>query len=176
MLRRKWYAIHTYSGHEDKVKLNIEKRAENLGISDQINQVIVPKQLEVKRNKDGDKQEVQRKVFPGYVLVEMTMTDEAWHLIKSTSGVTGFISSEDKPVSLRNSEIRAILDSLDDSKAKPVSKWSVGEVVRIKDGPFMEFTGRIDEIMLSKEKVKVITTFFEREMPVEVGFSEIERI
>ena len=175
MRNRNWYALHTYSGHEDNVKLNIEKRAEMLGMIDQVFEVLVPKQTESK-HKDGKKQEIQKKVFPGYVLVDMVLSDDVWHLIKDTSGVIGFVSSGDKPVPLKRREVQAILDTLKNNEAKPVPKWQVGEVVRINDGPFADFSGRIEEILLQKEKVKILVEFFGRDTPVELKYDQIEKI
>lgn len=175
MRNRNWYALHTYSGHEDKVKLNIEKRAEMLGMIDQVFEVLVPKQTESK-HKDGKKQDIQKKVFPGYVLVDMVLSDDVWHLIKDTSGVIGFVSSGDKPVPLKRREVQAILDTLKNNESKPVPKWQVGEVVRINDGPFADFSGRIEEILLQKEKVKILVEFFGRDTPVELKYDQIEKI
>lgn len=175
MRNRNWYALHTYSGHEDKVKLNIEKRAEMLGMSNQIFEVLVPKQAEVK-HKDGKKHELLKKVFPGYVLVDMTLTDDAWHLIRNTSGVIGFVSSGDKPVPLKQREVQKILDTLKENEAKPTPKWQVGEVIRISDGPFADFSGKVEEILIQKEKVRVLVEFFGRDTPVELEYNQIEKI
>lgn len=177
-MQRHWYAVHTYSGHENKVKLNIEKRADTMGIKHKVNRVLVPTDTEVRTQTDGKKREVQRKVFPGYVLVDMVLDDETWYLIKSTTGVTGFVSSGNKPVPLQDKEVRDILDALDPNKTgnRPKRIWEKNQVVRVNSGPFADFTGKIEEVNDQKQKVKVMISLFGRDTPVELDFNQIEKI
>ncbi len=175
MSEKQWYAVHTYSGHENKVKTNIERRAESMNLKDKIFRIVVPTEAEL-RTRGGKRQEVQRKVFPGYVLIEMILDDQTWHLVKSTTGVTGFVSSGNKPVPLQDKEIQAILDAIEAPDRKPKVKWSKDEVVRVVSGPFAEFTGKIEEVNVQKEKLKVLISIFGRDTPVELDFGQVERL
>ena len=175
MSRRQWYAVHTYSGHENKVKENLERRAETLNLTDRFFRVLVPTELEVTK-KDGKRREIKRKIFPGYVLVEMILDESTWHLVRGTSGVTGFVSSGTQPIPLEQSEIDDILRALESPEAKPRVKWAVDEVIRVKDGPFTDFTGKIEEINVEKEKLKVLISIFGRDTPVELEFDQVEKI
>src|SRR5215218_948059 len=149
---RSWYAVHTYSGHENKVKTNIERRADSLGLRDKISRILVPVEEET-RNRGGRRTTIKRKVFPGYVLIEMELDDQTWYLVKNTIGVTGFVSSGNKPVPIQQSEISTILESLEGGAIKAKPTWQKGEVVRVTAGPFSEFTGSIEEVNPDKEKV-----------------------
>ncbi len=175
MPQKAWYAVHTYSGHENKVKTNIERRAESLGLKQQIARILVPVEEET-RNRNGRRTTIKRKVFPGYVLIEMELSDQTWYLVKNTIGVTGFVSSGQKPVPLQDSEVRGILDSLEEGGRKPRHTWARGEVVRVTSGPFADFNGSIEEVNADKEKVKVLISIFGRDTPVELDFNQIERI
>jgi len=175
MSERQWYAVHTYSGHENKVKTNIERRAESMNLKDKIFRMLVPTETEL-RTRGGKRQEVQRKVFPGYVLIEMILDDTTWYLVKSTTGVTGFVSSGNKPVPLQDKEVQAILDAIEAPDRKPKVKWSKEDVVRVVAGPFTDFTGKIEEINLHKEKLKVLISIFGRDTPVELDFAQVERL
>ncbi|MBO7393712.1 MAG: transcription termination/antitermination factor NusG [Abditibacteriota bacterium] len=175
MSRRQWYAVHTYSGHENKVKENLERRAESLNLSDRFFRVLVPTELEVTK-KDGKRREIKRKIFPGYVLVEMILDESTWHLVRGTSGVTGFVSSGNNPIPLEPGEVDDILRALESPEAKPRVKWAVDEVIRVKDGPFTDFTGKIEEINVEKEKLKVLISIFGRDTPVELEFDQVEKI
>ena len=175
MSRRQWYAVHTYSGHENKVKENLERRAESLNLSDRFFRVLVPTELEVTK-KDGKRREIKRKIFPGYVLVEMILDESTWHLVRGTSGVTGFVSSGNNPIPLEPGEVDDILRALEYPEAKPRVKWAVDEVIRVKDGPFTDFTGKIEEINVEKEKLKVLISIFGRDTPVELEFDQVEKI
>ena len=175
MSRRQWYAVHTYSGHENKVKENLERRAESLNLSDRFFRVLVPTELEVTK-KDGKRREIKRKIFPGYVLVEMILDEATWHLVRGTSGVTGFVSSGNNPIPLEPGEVDDILRALESPEAKPRVKWAVDEVIRVKDGPFTDFTGKIEEINVEKEKLKVLISIFGRDTPVELEFDQVEKI
>ena len=176
-MQRHWYAIHTYSGHEMKVKVTIEKRAETMGLRQKLFRILVPTDTET-RNRGGKKTEYKRKVFPGYVLIDMILDDDTWYLIKSTTGVTGFVSSGNKPVPLQDKEVRDILDALDPNNAasRPKKIWEKNQVIRINSGPFADFTGKIDEVNDQKEKAKVMISLFGRDPPVELDFNQIEKI
>jgi len=175
MTEKQWYAVHTYSGHENKVKTNIERRAESMNLKDKIFRILVPTEGEL-RTRAGKKQEVQRKVFPGYVLIEMVLDDSTWYLVKSTTGVTGFVSSGNKPVPLQDREIQAILDTIEAPDRRPKVKWSKDEIVRVTSGPFTDFTGKIEEVNVEKEKLKVLISIFGRDTPVELDFAQVERL
>lgn len=171
---KSWYAVHTYSGHENKVKTNIERRADSLGLKDKIVRIVVPIEEET-RNRNGRRTTVKRKVFPGYVLMEMELTDQTWYLVKNTIGVTGFVSSGNKPVPLQQHEVQNILDALE-QKTPLAPKWSKGDVIRVTTGPFADFNGSIEEVNVDKQKVKVLISIFGRDTPVELDFNQIERV
>lgn len=175
MAEKQWYAVHTYSGHENKVKTNIERRAESMNLKDKIFRILVPTEAEL-RTRGGKRQEVQRKVFPGYVLIEMILDENTWYLVKSTTGVTGFVTSGNKPVPLQDKEIMDILEAIEAPDRKPKVKWSKDDVVRIVSGPFTDFTGKIEEVNVQKEKLKVLISIFGRDTPVELDFSQVERL
>jgi len=175
MTEKQWYAVHTYSGHENKVKTNIERRAESMNLKDKVFRILVPTEVEL-RTRGGKRLEVQRKVFPGYVLIEMILDETTWYLVKSTTGVTGFVSSGNKPVPLQDKEVQAILDAIEAPDRRPKVKWSKDEVVRIVSGPFTDFTGKIEEVNVQKEKLKVLISIFGRDTPVELDFSQVERL
>ena len=172
---KSWYAVHTYSGHENKVKTNIERRAESLGLKEKISRILVPVEEEI-RNRNGRRTTIKRKVFPGYVLIEMELNDQTWYLVKNTIGVTGFVSSGQKPVPLQESEVANILESLEDGGRKPKPTWQRSDVVRVTAGPFADFSGTVEEVNTDKEKVKVLISIFGRDTPVELDFNQIERI
>jgi len=175
MTEKNWYAIHTYSGHENKVKTNIERRAESMNLKDKIHRILVPTEQEI-RTRAGKKQEVQRKVFPGYVLIEMELDDSTYHLVKSTTGVTGFLTSGNKPVPLQDKEVRDILERIEAPDRKPKVRWQKDEVVRVTSGPFTDFTGKIEEVNPQKETLKVLISIFGRDTPVELEFTQVERL
>lgn len=172
---KQWYAVHTYSGHENKVKTTLERRVESLGLQDKIRRIIVPTEKEL-RTRGGKRTEVQSKVFPGYILIEMLLDEQTWYVVKSTSGVTGFLTSGDKPVPLKDKEIQEILRAIEGEYQKPKAKWEVDEVVRVVSGPFQELTGKIIEVDLKQEKVRALISIFGRDTPVELEFSQIERL
>jgi transcriptional antiterminator NusG len=174
-MEKHWYAVHTYAGHENKVKTSIERRAESLNLKDKISRILVPTEPEL-RTRGGKRTEVQRKIFPGYVLIEMVLDETTWHLVTSTAGVTGFVSSGNKPVPMQDREIEGILQAVDGPKQPPRVKWAVGDVVRVVSGPFAEFTGKIEDVNVPKETVKVLISIFGRDTPVELEFSQIERL
>lgn len=172
---KKWYAIHTYSGYENKVKANLEKRVESMNMGDKIFRILVPMEDEVEI-KDGKKKISKRKVFPGYVLVEMIMTDDSWYVVRNTSGVTGFVGSGSKPIPLHESEARQILRRMGVEEARPKLAYDLGQNVRVIAGPFENFVGTIEEIHPEKGKIKVRVSMFGRETPVELEYSQVENV
>ncbi len=170
----KWYVLHTYSGYENKVKKTIESRVDALDLNDHVFEIVVPTQEEIEI-RSGQRHPVQRKVFPGYVLVRMNMNDDTWYAIRNTPGVTGFINIDNKPVPLEDNAVQTILKGM--TTETPVVKMSfqIGDTVRIIDGPFADFRGEIDEINNEKGKIRVLVSFFGRETPVELDFLQAER-
>ena len=176
-MQRNWYAIHTYSGHEKKVKINLQRRAETMGLSGKIYEILVPEEAE-QQNRDGVKREIRKKVFPGYVLIDMVLDDTTWHLVKSTTGVTGFVSSGNKPVALQPHEVFHIKEALDPANAANAPKkiWEKGQVVRVTSGPFEDYTGKIDEVNDQKSTLRVLISLFGRDTPTELDFNQVEKI
>jgi transcriptional antiterminator NusG len=171
-----WYAVHTYSGHENKVKTNIERRsAAQPELRDKIGRILVPVEEET-RNRNGRRSTIKRKVFPGYVLIEMELNDQTWYLVKNTIGVTGFVSSGNKPVPLQDREVQEVLDALAGDARRLTPQWQKGEVIRVTSGPFADFNGTIEEVTPDKQKVKVLISIFGRDTPVELDFNQIERV
>lgn len=172
---KKWYVVHTYSGYEGKVKANLEKRVESMLMQDKIFRVIVPTEDEIEY-KDGRKLISKKKIFPGYVLVEMMMSDDSWYVVRNTPGVTGFVGSGSKPVSLDANEVKSILRHMGVDEPKPKVMYEDGESVKVVHGPFMGFIGRVREINLDKGKLRVLVSMFGRETPVELDFSQVEKL
>ena len=166
----KWYVIHTYSGYENAVKTSIEKFVTGRGMEDMILRMEIPMETVTEVTDSGAMKEVERKVFPGYVLIKMVMTDDTWHLVRNVRGVTGFVGSANKAIPLTEEEVRQM--SLE--KHEIVVKYSVGETVRITDGPLATFTGVVEEIEPEKNKVSVIVSMFGRETPVELELDQVE--
>lgn len=173
-MEKKWYVIHTYSGYENKVKTNLEKRVESMNMGDKIFRVLVPMEEEAEI-KNGKKKLVKRKTFPGYVLVEMVMTDDSWYVVRNTPGVTGFVGSGSKPIPLLKDEVRQILKQMGVEEPKTKVNFTLGENVRVVSGPFENFLGAIEEIYPDKAKLKVLVSMFGRETPVELDFSQVEK-
>lgn len=174
-MAKNWYVIHTYSGYENKVKTNLEKRVESMNMEDKIFRVLVPMEDEVEI-KNGKKKVSKRKVFPGYVLVEMDMTDDSWYVVRNTPGVTGFVGSGSKPIPLMDHEVSVILRQMGLEKVKTKIDVNVGQPVRVVSGPFKDFIGVVKEIMEEKGKVKVSVSMFGRETPVELEFGQVEKL
>src|SRR6476646_42320 len=172
---RRWFVIHTYSGYENKVKANLEHRIESMGVEDQIFQVLVPMEEEIEI-KNGQRQTVNRKVFPGYVLVQMVMSDDSWYVVRNTPGVTSFVGMGNKPTPLGEAEVQTIIKQMAAEAPRVKVTLGVGQAVRIIDGPFADFQGVIDEINQEKGKVKVLVSFFGRETPVELDFLQVEKL
>ena len=177
----RWYIVHTYSGQEDLVEKNLNLRINSLDMEDRIIQVLVPTEEEVVF-KDGKRRSERKKLFPGYILVRMSMDDESWYAVRNTPGVTGFVSTEDerdsrpKPVPLEDKQIEDILRQVESDSTRVKIALERGETVRITEGPFVDFIGAINDVDESKGKVRVLVSFFGRETPVELDFLQVERI
>lgn len=172
---KKWYVIHTYSGYENKVKTNLEKRVDSMGMEDKIFRILVPVEEEVEV-KDGRKKVTKKKVFPGYVLVEMVMSDDSWYVVRNTPGVTGFVGSGSKPIALLPAEVHSILRQMGLEEAKAKVDFEVGQHVRVIHGPFGGFVGRVEEINTDKAKLRVVVSMFGRDTPVELDFNQVEEL
>ena len=188
---RRWYVIHTYSGYEDKVKANLEHRVQNMDVADLIFEVVVPcvDEIEIR---DGQRRTVPRKIFPGYVLVQMielkqeddtsasneerVRSSRAWYVVRNTPGVTGFVGSGHHPTPLEETEVNSILRQMRSEEPRIKVGFALGQSVRITDGPFIDFIGTVDDLNLEKGKVKVLVSFFGRETPVELDFLQVERL
>ena len=170
-----WYVINTYSGHENKVKTNLEHRIISMNQGPRFRRVVVPTE-QVIETKDGQKVQTEKRVLPGYVLVNMDLDDDAWGVVKNTPGVTGFVGSGVKPVALEEDEVKRILRQMKAEEPRVRVGFVEGQSVRIVDGPFVDFVGLVDEINLEKGKVKVMVSFFGRETPVELDFLQVERL
>ena len=174
-MEKNWFVVHTYSGYENKVKANLEKRVESMNMGDKIFRILVPMEDEVEF-KNGKKKIAKRKVFPGYVLVEMTMTDDSWYVVRNTPGVTGFVGTGAKPIPLHETEVKQILKQMGIEEAKPKVTFKVGENVKVTSGPFQNFIGQIEEIYPDKGKVKVLVAMFGRETPVELDYGQVQKV
>ena len=184
----RWYVINTYSGHENKVKHNLEHRVQSMGQGRRVRQVTVPTE-QVQEIKDGRKVSVEKRTMPGYVLVQMEMTDDAWGLVKNTPGVTGFVGSRNKPLPLSQSEVDNLLHTEAPGQAaaagsgggtatreKPRAQYEIGETVKVIAGPLSDFSGEIAEINDDAAKLKVLVSIFGRETPVEVGYDQVKKV
>jgi transcriptional antiterminator NusG len=174
-MEKNWYVIHTYSGYENKVKANLEKRLESMNVEDKIFRILVPMEDEVEY-KEGKRKITKRKVFPGYVLVEMLMTDESWYVVRNTPGVTGFVGTGSKPVPLNMDEVQAILKHMGLDEARPKQKYELGENVRIVSGPFTALDAVVQEIHPEKGKIRALITMFGRETMAELDYMQVEKI
>jgi len=172
---RRWFVIHTYSGYENKVKTNLEHRIQSMDMGDKIFQVLVPTEEEIEI-KNGKRHPVERKIFPGYVLVEMVMSDDSWYVVRNTPGVTSFVGSGNKPTELSEQEVRQILRQIKLDAPKYKVAFTKGEAVRVTDGPFTDLHGVVDEVNPERNKVKVLVSIFGRETPVELDFLQIEKL
>lgn len=173
-LEGQWYVLHTYSGYENKVKKTIESRIDALDMGDRVFEIVVPTQDEVEF-KDGVRKTVQRKVFPGYVLVRMVMDEDTWYQLRNTPGVTGFVSQDNKPLPLLGDIATTMMEEMEQEAPKVTVSFQMGDRVRIIEGPFADFTGEVDEVNHEKGKIKVLVSFFGRETPVELDFLQAER-
>src|SRR5471032_3349290 len=175
---KRWYVVHAYSGMEKSVQRALTERVERAGMQDQFGQILVPTE-EVVEVKNGQKSVTERRFFPGYVLVEMEMTDETWHLVKNTNKVTGFIGgARNRPSPISPREVEKIMSQMQEGVEKPRPKtlFEVGEMVRVKDGPFTDFNGNVEEVNYEKSRVRVSVTIFGRSTPVELEFGQVEKV
>lgn len=171
---REWYVVHCYSGYENKVRHNLEQRIESMGMKDLIFDVVVPTEEEIEV-KDGKRRSVERRVFPGYILVNMILTEESWYVVRNTPGVTSFVGMGNEPVPLRPEEVSQIIKRMEADAPRIKVTFKSGERVRIIDGPFNDFRGTVDEIDMERAKVRVMVNFFGRETPVELDFLQVEK-
>ena len=171
---RAWYVVHCYSGYENKVRHNLEQRIETMGMKNLIFDVVVPTEEEIEV-KDGKRRTVERRVFPGYILVNMIMTEESWYVVRNTPGVTSFVGMGNDPVPLRPEEVSSIIKRMESDAPRIKVTFRPGERVRIVDGPFNDFRGTVDEIDMERAKVRVMVNFFGRETPVELDFLQVEK-
>jgi transcriptional antiterminator NusG len=170
-----WFVVHSYSGYENKVKKNLEQRIETMGMQNKIFRVVVPTEEEVEI-RDGQRRTSRRRVFPGYILVQMVMDDESWYVVRNTPGVTGFVGSGTRPTPLSEEEVDKILRRMETEQPRIKVSFRVGETVRITEGPFADFMAVVDELYPDRGKVRVLVSFFGRETPVEMDFLQVERI
>ena len=171
----RWYVINTYSGHENKVKANLEHRVDTMGARQRVRHVVVPTE-QVSELKDGQRVQVEKRTMPGYVLVNMEMTDDAWNLVKNTPGVTGFVGASNNPVPLNQPEVDRLLHRETAERPRTRAQFSIGESVKVVSGPLSDFSGEISEINEDAAKLKVLVSIFGRETPVEVGFDQVKKI
>jgi transcriptional antiterminator NusG len=171
---REWFVVHSYSGYENKVKKNLEHRIESMNMQDKIFQVVVPTEEEIEI-REGDRRRTKKRVFPGYILVQMLMDEESWYVVRNTPGVTGFVGSGTKPTPLRKQEVDKIFSRMEAEAPKIKVSFREGQTVRITDGPFADFVGVVEEMNLDKGKVTVMVSFFGRETPVELDFLQVQK-
>ena len=174
----RWYVVHAYSGMEKAVERNLRERIERSGMQAKFGRILVPTE-EVVELKNGKKSVTERRFFPGYVLVEMLMDDDSWHLVKHTSKVTGFVGgARNRPAPISEAEVMKIVNQMQEGidKPRPKVQWQVGELVRVKDGPFTDFNGAVEEVNYEKSKVRVSVTIFGRATPVELDFAQVEKV
>jgi transcriptional antiterminator NusG len=171
---RAWYVVHCYSGYENKVRHNLEQRIETMNMKDKIFDVVVPTEEEIEV-KEGKRRTVERRVFPGYILVNMILTEESWYVVRNTPGVTGFVGMGNQPTPLRPEEVAQILKRMEAEAPRIKVTFKPGERVRIVDGPFNDFRGTVSEIDMERAKVRVMVNFFGRETPVELDFLQVEK-
>ncbi len=174
-MERQWYVVHTYSGYENKVKANLEKRVESMGMQEKIFRIVVPTEEEVEY-KDGKKKVTKKKIYPGYVMVEMVMNDDSWYVVRNTPGVTGFVGSGAKPIPLQEDEIDRILYHMGAEEVRPKVQFEPGQSVRVNSGPFAGFIGMVEEVMFERNKLRVLVSMFGRETPVELEYSQVDEL
>jgi len=171
----KWYVLHSQTGHENRVKNNLEQRIQSLGVEDKIFDIVVPTR-EVVAIKKGKKTKQKEKVFPGYIFVRMSLDDKSWLVVRTTEGVTGFIGAGLKPTSISDKEVNAIMKFVEQEQPKFRSKFSIGEAVKITEGPFTDFLGSVEAIDEEKGKIRVLVSIFDRETPVELDFLQVKKL
>ena len=173
--QKQWFVVHTYSGYEDRVKQNLEQRIKFMDAGPEISQIVIPTEDEIEV-RNGQRRTVTKKILPGYILVQMKMTDRSWNIVRNTTGVTGFVGGEDKPVPLREEEVNQILKQMAAEAPRVKVGFREGQSIRVTDGPFIDFVGVVDEISSGKGKAKVLLSLFGRETPVELDFLQMEKI
>jgi transcriptional antiterminator NusG len=172
---KQWFVVHCYSGYENKVRHSIQQRIETMGMRDRIFDVLIPTEEEIEV-KDGKRRTVERRIYPGYILVEMLLDEESWFVVRNTPGVTGFVGMGDEPAPLRDDEVRQILKRMESEQPSIRYDFKVGQKVRIIDGPFNDFIGTVADINPSRNTVRVMVSFFGRETPVDIGFLGVEKV
>ena len=172
---KRWFVVHTYAGYEERVRKNLKQRLRFLDTAGEISQVVVPTEEEIEV-RSGQRRNVTKKILPGYVLVEMKMSDQSWHIVRNTPGVTGFVSSGNKPVPLQPGEVDQVLKRMAAEAPKVKIGFRKGQSIRVSDGPFIDSVGIVDDINMAKGKVKVLLTLFGRETPVELDFLQVEKL
>jgi transcriptional antiterminator NusG len=172
---RRWYVIHTYSGYEDAVAKNLKQRIENLGMEDKIFNVLVPKEKKIKI-RNGKRKTVEEKIYPGYILVEMIVTDDSWYVVRNTPRVTGFIGAGTTPIPVKNKEIEGLKSRMGVEEPKYKIEFKKGDLVKIVDGPFKDLEGKVDEVDLERGKIKVLVNMFGRDTPVELDSLQIKKV
>ena len=171
----RWYAVNTYSGHENKVKQNLEHRVVSLGQQQRVRQIVIPTE-QISEMKDGQKVQIERRTMPGYVLVNMELNEDSWGVVKGTPGVTGFVGPQQKPVPLSQGEIDRLMNRETAERPRTRAQFSIGESVKVVSGPLSDFSGEISEINEDAAKLKVLVSIFGRETPVEVGFDQVKKV
>ncbi|MBA2343135.1 MAG: transcription termination/antitermination factor NusG [Thermoleophilaceae bacterium] len=171
----RWYAVNTYSGHENKVKQNLEHRVESLGQQRNLRQIVIPTET-ISELKDGQKIQKEQRTMPGYLLVNMDMTDDSWGLVKNTPGVTGFVGAQQQPVPLSKPEVDRLMNRETAERPRTRAQFTIGESVKVVSGPLSDFSGEISEINDDAAKLKVLVSIFGRETPVEVGFDQVKKL
>jgi len=173
--QKQWFGVHTYSGYEERVKKNLELRIKSMDTEGEISQIVIPTEEEIEV-RNGQRRTVNKKILPGYVLVQMGMSDQSWSVVRNTPGVSGFVGSGNKPVPLQEEEVSRVLRQMEAEAPKVKVGFRKGQSVRVTDGPFIDFMGVVDDISMEKGKVKVLLTLFGRETPVELDFLQVEKL
>jgi len=173
--QKSWFVVHTYSGYEERVKKNLAQRIKYMDSGEEISQVIIPTEVEIEV-KNGQRRNVDKKILPGYILVQMELSDQSWNIVRNTPGVTGFVGSGNKPTPLEEGEVSKILKQMEAEAPRVRVGFRKGQSVRVTSGPFIDFVGVVDEISVDKGKVKVLLSLFGRETPVELDFLQVEKL
>jgi transcription termination/antitermination protein NusG len=171
----RWYAVNTYSGHEKKVRQNLEHRVQSMGAQRNVRQIVIPTE-QVSEMKDGQRVQTEKRTMPGYVLVNMELNEDTWNVVKGTPGVTGFVGPQNKPVPLSQAEVDRLLKREAAERPRTRAQFSIGESVKVVSGPLSDFSGEISEVMDDASKLRVLVSIFGRETPVEVGFDQVKKI
>lgn len=175
-MAKQWYVVHTFTGHEDKVRISIERRAASTGLGDKVGRILVPTEEELRGTRRGRRQVSKHKIFPGYVIVEMELDDQTRHLVRDTTGVTGFVGPDRQPVALQPEEVERLLVTVSEDAPPLRAAWDVGETVRIASEPFGGVHGKVVDVDVRREKLRVLVSIFGRETPVEVDFADVEKL